>query len=122
MDEQSVQSAEAFGQEGCQEGRKGSEEVNGQECFKEERRQCQKNQIEEVTMANKAKKKSAVSRAVRTVKKAATSTARSTRKVVKKMIPGKYQEEIFQALIETTVPEVEYRFHHRWHASCAVRR
>ena len=39
-------------------------------------------------MAKKAKKKSAVSRAVRTVKKAAASTARSTRKVVKKMMPG----------------------------------
>jgi hypothetical protein len=26
------------------------------------------------------------------------------------------QEEIFQALIQTTVPEVEYRRHHRWQA------
>ena len=40
-------------------------------------------------MAKKAKKKSAVSRAVRTVKKAATSTAGSTRKVVKTMMPGR---------------------------------
>jgi hypothetical protein len=40
-------------------------------------------------MAKKAKKKSAASRAVRTVKKGATSTARSTRKVVKKMMPGR---------------------------------
>jgi hypothetical protein len=40
-------------------------------------------------MAKKTKKKSAVSRAVRTVKKAATHTARSTRKAVKKMIPGR---------------------------------
>jgi hypothetical protein len=40
-------------------------------------------------MAKKAKKKSAVSKAVRTVKKAAASTARSTRKVAKKMMPGR---------------------------------
>ena len=40
-------------------------------------------------MAKKAKKKSAVSRAIGTVKKAATSTARSTRKAVKKMMPGR---------------------------------
>ena len=39
-------------------------------------------------MAKKAKKRSAVSRAVRTVKKAASSAARSTQKAVKKMMPG----------------------------------
>ena len=40
-------------------------------------------------MAKKAKKRSAVAKAVRTVKKAATSTARSTRKVAKKMMPAR---------------------------------
>ena len=40
-------------------------------------------------MAKKAKKKSAVSQAVRTVKKAATHTARSTRKAVQKIMPGR---------------------------------
>ena len=50
-------------------------------------------------MAKKAKKKFAVSKAVRTVKKAAASTARSTRKVAKKNDAGENrQEEIFPAL------------------------
>jgi hypothetical protein len=40
-------------------------------------------------MAKKAKKKSAVSRAVRTVKKAAATAMRSTRKAVKKVMPGR---------------------------------
>jgi hypothetical protein len=40
-------------------------------------------------MAKRAKKKSVVSRAVRTVKKAATSAAKTTKRAAKKMIPGK---------------------------------
>ena len=40
-------------------------------------------------MAKKAKKKSTVSRAVQTAKKAATSAARSTRIVVKNIMPGR---------------------------------
>ena len=40
-------------------------------------------------MAKKAKKKSTVSKAVRTVKKASASMARSTRKVAKMMMPGR---------------------------------
>jgi hypothetical protein len=40
-------------------------------------------------MAKKAKKKSAVSRAVRTVKKAVAAATRSTRKAVKKVMPGR---------------------------------
>ena len=51
-------------------------------------------------MAKKAKKKSGVSRAARTVKKAASSAARSTRKAVKKMMPRKKAKKIFTALIE----------------------
>jgi hypothetical protein len=40
-------------------------------------------------MAKKVKKKSTVSRAVQTAKKAATSAARSTRKAVKNIMPGR---------------------------------
>jgi hypothetical protein len=40
-------------------------------------------------MAKKVKKKSAVSRAVRTVTKTVRSAALSTRKAVKKIMPGK---------------------------------
>jgi hypothetical protein len=40
-------------------------------------------------MAKKAKKKSAVSRAVRTVKKAALSATKTTARAVKKIMPGK---------------------------------
>jgi hypothetical protein len=39
-------------------------------------------------MVKKAKKRSAVSRVVRTVEKAASSAARSTRRAAKKMMPG----------------------------------
>jgi hypothetical protein len=40
-------------------------------------------------MAKKVKKQSAVSRAAQTAKKAATSAARSTRKAVKNIMPGR---------------------------------
>ena len=40
-------------------------------------------------MAKKAKTKSTVSRAVQTAKKAATAAARSTRKAVKNIMPGR---------------------------------
>ena len=40
-------------------------------------------------MAKRAKKKSVVSRAVRTVKKAAKSAAKTTKRAAKKMMPGK---------------------------------
>ena len=54
-------------------------------------------------MVKKAKKKSPISRAVRKVKKAATSAARSTGKAVKKMMPGRKakEEEVFSALVQT---------------------
>ena len=40
-------------------------------------------------MAKRAKKKSVVSRAVRTVKKAAKSAAKTTKHAAQKMMPGK---------------------------------
>ena len=40
-------------------------------------------------MAKRAKKKSVVSRSVRTVKKAAKSAAKTSKRAVKKMMPGK---------------------------------
>jgi len=48
-------------------------------------------------MAKRAKKKSVVSRAVRTVKKTAKSAAKTTKRAAKKMMPGKKKpkKEIF---------------------------
>ena len=44
-------------------------------------------------MAKRAKKKSVVSRSVRTVKKAAKSAAKTTKRAVKKMMPGRPKKE-----------------------------
>ena len=44
-------------------------------------------------MAKRAKKKSVVSRSVRTVKKAAKSAAKTTKRAVKKMMPGKRRQK-----------------------------
>jgi hypothetical protein len=74
-------------------------------------------------MAKKAKKKSGVSRAARTVKKAASSAARSTRKAVKKMMPRKKaKKKIFTALIEQLndqTPGIILRAQNLWRAAAS---
>ena len=65
-------------------------------------------------MAKKAKKKSAVSRAVK--KAAYVHGEFDSKSCEKDDAREEGQEEIFPALIQATVPEVQYRRHPRWHA------